>query len=175
MTVRSKLAVLLLPALMLVAAAPVAVADIQFPKPDRSNADARTLAEFTTFYEQIEEALQAEDVNKIMSFYAEDYLHHGITKKQLKFMCLEVFGSFDDLYSVHIFSKITVHGEDAILVCTGALLGIDKEGKDYQAVDRWVNQNHWLTRIDGQWRMIGGATHQKPQLRGSRLDLHPFF
>jgi ketosteroid isomerase-like protein len=148
-------------------------ADIQMPKPERTNADARTEAEFAAFYEQFEEALQGEDIDTIMSFYAGDYLHHGITKRQLRFMWLEILGSFDDLYSVHIFSKITVHGDDAILVCTGALLGIDKKGADYQAVDRWVNQNHWLTRIDGKWRMIGGAT--KPQSLGSKLELHPFF
>ena len=155
---------------------PSAVAEIQFPKAGKTDADETVLNEFAGFYEQIEAALASEDIDRIMSFYAEDYLHHGITKKQLKFMWLEIFGEFSDLYSVHIFSRIDVHGGDAILVCTGALLGIPLEGGDYQTVDRWVSQNHWLTKVDGQWRMIGGATHESPTARGSRkLELHPMF
>jgi len=155
---------------------PGAVADVQFPRAAKTNADEGTVREFADFYEQIEAALTSEDIDRIMSFYAEDYLHHGITKKQLKFMWLEIFSEFSDLYSVHIFTRVDVHGGDAILVCTGALLGIPPEGGDYQTVDRWVSQNHWLTKVDGQWRMIGGATHESPISRGSRkLELHPLF
>jgi ketosteroid isomerase-like protein len=155
---------------------PKAEAEVQFPKPDRSNADENALKEFQGFYDQVEAALAAEDLDRLMNFYAEDYLHHGITKKQLRFMWLEIFGEFSGLYSVHIFSKIDVHGNDAVLICTGALLGVPPEGGDYQAVDRWVNQNHWLTKIDGEWRMIGGATHQSPARTGSQsLELHPLF
>jgi ketosteroid isomerase-like protein len=151
-------------------------AEIQLPKPERTNAEAATLKEFEAFYAEIEAALAAEDIDRLMSYYAEDYLHHGITKKQLRFMWLEILSEFSELYSVHIFAKIDVHGSDAILVCTGALLGIPPEGGDYQAVDRWVNQNHWLTKVGGRWRMIGGATHEAPGKRGSRtLELHPLF
>ncbi len=151
-------------------------AEIQLPKPEKTNADAATLEEFEVFYAEIEAALMAEDIDRIMTFYADEYLHHGITKKQLRFMWLEIFSQFSELYSVHIFSKIDVHRDDAILSCTGALLGIPPEGGDYQAVDRWVNQNHWLTKIGGQWKMIGGATHEVPTRPGGRtLELHPLF
>jgi ketosteroid isomerase-like protein len=153
-----------------------ALAEIQLPKPEKANADAATLKEFEAFYAAIEAALAAEDLGRLMSFYADDYFHHGITKKQLRFMWLEIFGEFSELYSVHIFAKIDVHGGDAILVCTGALLGIPPEGGDYQAVDRWVNQDHWLTKVEGEWKMIGGATHEAPTRPGSRtLELHPLF
>ena len=118
----------------------------------------------------------AEDIDRLMSYYADDYLHRGITKKQLRFMWLEILSEFSELYSVHIFAKIDVHGGDAILACTGALLGIPLEGGDYQAVDRWVNQNHWLTKVGDQWKIIGGATHEVPSRPGSRtLELHPLF
>lgn len=164
--------------LLAVATGPVstAVAEIQLSRPDRTNADAMTLAEFEAFYDEIEKALAAEDIDQVMSFYAEDYLHYGITKKQLKFMWLEIFGEYSDLYSVHIFSRIDAHGDDSILVCTGALLGIPEEGGDYEAVDRWVSQNHWLTKVDGEWKMIGGATHERSATKGSgRLEIHPLF
>jgi ketosteroid isomerase-like protein len=152
-----------------------ATAETQFPKPSKNNADAKTMEEFRQFYEEIEKALKAENVTKIMSFYADDYLHHGITKKQLKFMWLEVFGNFDELYSVHVFTKITVYGNDAILVCTGGLFGVVSKGEDYTTVDQWVTENHWLTKVDGKWKMIGGATRPSPRQRGGRMELHPFF
>lgn len=155
---------------------PAARAEIQLPKSDRTNADEQAIEELEAFYAAIEEALGAEDIDRIMSYYADDYLHHGITKKQLRFMWLEIFSNFSDLYSVHIFSKIDVFGGDAILVCTGALLGIPSQGKDYEAVDRWVNLPHWLTKIDGEWRIIGGASQQAPARPGSGiLELHPLF
>lgn len=160
----------------LVLHAPGARAEMQLPKPDKTNADQATTQEFEAFYTNVEQALAEEDIDRIMNFYADEYLHHGITKRQLRFMWLEIFSEYSDLYSVHIFSKIDVHGNDAILVCTGALLGIPPEGGDYQAVDRWVNQNHWLSKINGEWRMIGGATHRSPSRSGSgALELHPLF
>ena len=132
-----------------------------------TNADERTIEEFRQFYEEIEKALKSENVDRMMEFYSDDYLHHGITKKQLKFMWLEVFTNFDDLYSVHVFTKITVAGDDAILVCTGGLFGVAGKGQDYTTVDQWVAQPHWLTRDDGKWRMVGGATHGSPRRRAA--------
>lgn len=176
MTLRTLAAALLAFVILVPVDNPEVRAEIQLPKASKTNADERTLAEFSTFYERIENALRTEDIDTLMSFYAEDYLHHGITKKQLRFMWLEIFSNFSDLYSVHVFSKITVHGGDAILVCTGALLGIGPGEEDYQAVDRWVNQDHWLTRVDDEWKMIGGATHQAPALGSTRqLEIHPLF
>lgn len=87
------LALVILPAIHV----PAAQAAIQFPKAAKTNAGEKTLAEFSAFYDEIEKALKEKDVGKIMPFYADDYLHHGITKKQLKFMWLEVFSAFSDL------------------------------------------------------------------------------
>lgn len=152
-----------------------AEARIQFPPAAHVSVDAKTIAEFSTFYDQIENALANEDVGRIMDFYSEDYLHQGITKRQLKFMWLEVLGDFKDLYSVHVFTKVTVVGNDAILDCTGGLFGIPNEGGDYTTIDQWVTLPHWLTKVDGQWKIVGGATHKSPRKGGGKLGLHPFF
>lgn len=150
-------------------------AETQFPKPSMINADAKMLEEFRLFYEDIEAALKKKDINEIMSFYGDDYLHHGITKKQLRFMWLEIFTNFEELYSVHVFTKISVQGNYAILVCTGGIFGIANKGEDYRTIDHWVAQNHWLTKVGGKWKMVGGATHHAPRRRGGKLELHPFF
>ncbi len=175
MNLKTVATALLALAILVPGAAPGARAEIQLPKPGQTNADEKTLHEFEVFYEHIEEALKSKNVTKMMSFYADDYLYHGITKRQLKFMWLEIFSDYADLYSVHVFTKIEVHGSDAILICTGARFGIAGDEKDYQTVDRWVTHPHWLTKVDGAWKMIGGATHESPSGRGSRLELHPLF
>lgn len=160
---------------LLAAEFPSAIAEIQLPKPSKTNADPVTMDEFAAFYANVEEALTTKDLDRLMSFYAKDYFHYGITKKQLRFMWLEIFANYEELYSVHVFSKIDVNGDDAILVCTGALLGMPEPDADYEAVDRWVNHNHWLTRIDGKWKMIGGATHHSTAGKGGPLEIHPLF
>ena len=109
-----------------------------------------------------------------MSFYAEDYLHRGITKRQLRFMWLEIFNAYDGLYSIHSFDRILVGGGDAIMGCTGALLGVKNPGDPYIAVDRWVDTNHWIAKIDGEWKMVGGASHKGTAFKKTE-DTHPLF
>ncbi len=149
--------------------------EIQIPEEDQIVANYQTMEEFRAFYDEVEAALKAEDVDRIMALYADDYLHQGITKRQLRFMWLEIFNAYDDLYSIHAFSNIHVTGGDAILNCTGALMGIEKKGKDFLAVDRWIQLNHWLTRVDGKWKMVGGASHTGATLKESKDDSHPLF
>ncbi|MBL6931808.1 MAG: hypothetical protein ISR45_02580 [Rhodospirillales bacterium] len=150
-------------------------AEIQLPEEEKIVANYQTMQEFRAFYDEVEAALKAEDIDRIMALYADDYLHQGITKRQLRFMWLEIFNAYDDLYSIHAFSNIHVTGADAILNCTGALMGIEKKGRDFLAVDRWIMLNHWLTRIDGKWKMVGGASHTGATLKESKDDSHPLF
>jgi hypothetical protein len=151
-----------------------ALAEIQIPDSATITTDDATLKELEVFYDEIEKALADEDINKLMSFYAEDYLHRGITKVQLRFMWLEIFNTYQELYSIHAFSRIHVNGPDAILGCSGALLGVKKAGEDYAAVDRWVDTNHWVTKVNGEWKMVGGASHKGSTFKKSD-DTHPLF
>ena len=123
----------------------------------------------------METALKDEDIDKIMSFYSKDYLHRGINKNQLRFMWLEIFNTYKDLYSIHAFTRIDVNNNDAILNCTGALMGISKNEKDYEAIDRWIMQNHWISRIGNEWKIVGGATHSGATFKQSTQDAHPLF
>ena len=148
---------------------------LHLPPLEKMKVDKKILKELKVFYDQIEVALHAEDIKTLMAFYADDYLHHGITSRQLRFMWLEIFNNFDKLYSAHIFTKIDLSEKDFIITCTGGLFGIPQGSKtgDYVTVDSWSNVNHWLTRIDDEWKMVGGGTHSQPGALG--LKLHPLF
>jgi ketosteroid isomerase-like protein len=148
---------------------------VHFPQPEKINADKKTVEELKEFYIKLEKALAQEDMDTLMTFYADDYQHHGITKRQLRFMWLEILNNYDHLYSAHIFTKIDLFGKDAVVVCTGGLFGIPKGSKsgDYEAIDSWVNVNHWLNKMNGKWMMVGGGTHSTRGALG--LELHPLF
>ena len=150
---------------------------VNLPHDKRVHADKKAVEELVKFYDDIDKAMAKEDVKALMEFYSDEYNHHGITKRQLKFMWLELFTNYNNLYSSHIFIEVSVTGSDAILVCTGALLGEPKgETEEVATVDKWVNQTHWLSKIKGKWKIVGGATHKTQGGRvRSNMELHPLF
>ena len=57
-----------------------AKAEYQLPSQEDIVANAEALQSLEKFYDDMEAALKAEDIDAIMSFYAKDYLHRGITR-----------------------------------------------------------------------------------------------
>lgn len=132
--------------------APEASGEYRMPKPDRMNVDQLTTRELEDFYTKIKGVSGAEELDRIMHSRADECLYHAIDKRQLRSMWLEIFSDFSDRHTAHMFSEIEVYGDDAILTCTVALLGIPVEGAGYEANDRWLSQNHWLsgTMVSGR-------------------------
>ena len=154
-----------------------AKARIILPAPDMVRADEKAVHELEAVYDGLEDALSKKDINGIMSHYADDYNHQSATRAQLKFLWESEFDKFDKLYSVHAFTEINVVDNEAAIVCTGTLFGLPKGGKEFVVVDTWTEQPHYLTKKDGSWKIVGGATHWKkePVKGGYRLEFHPFF
>ncbi|MBI5888065.1 MAG: hypothetical protein HZB82_05050 [Deltaproteobacteria bacterium] len=157
---------------------------VQFPPSDAIEASKESVKELETFYAKVEEALIKKDVNALMAFYANDYFHNGMTKDIIKALWTNIFKNFDNLNSIHVFSSVLVQENEAVVACTGTLLGIPKDSKDkqYVAVDRWINQSHWLSKRGGSWQIVGGATHwlTETKVRTGRpveyqLEFHPLF
>lgn len=159
-------------------------AHVQLPPSDAVAATKEEVKELDDFYRRIEEAVVKKDINAVMGFYADDYFHQGITKQQVKGLWTNLFEKFDKLNSAHIFSSINVQGKEAVLSCTGTLFGIPKGSKEgrYMTIDKWVEQNHYLTKKGGAWQIVGGATHwfSGPMERPGgvveyQLEFHPLF
>ena len=106
---------------------------VNWPPLDKLKADKKTVKELTTFYKEMEAALHNEDIESLMSFYTDDYLHHGITKRELRFMWLEILNNYDDLYSSHILTKVDQSGAGGdIIAFTRMLKKLDfREAIDY--------------------------------------------
>lgn len=154
-----------------------AKARLIMPQSSMVHADDKAIQEIVALYDGLEDALSKKDIDKIMTFYADDYSHNSASKAQVKYLWNTEFGKFEKLYSVHAFTDINVVGDDAAIVCTGTLFGLPKGAKDFVVVDAWTAQPHYLTKKDGMWRIVGGTTHWKsePMKDGYRLEFHPFF
>ena len=148
---------------------------VNLPPLEKMQVNKKALNELMDFYEQIEVALHAEDIETLMTFYAEDYLHHGITRRQLRFMWLEIFNNFDKLYSAHIFTKVDLSGKDFIMTCTGGLFGIPHGSTtgEFETIGSWSKVNHWLSKMRGEWKIVGGGSFIKTIALGE--ELHPLF
>lgn len=156
---------------------------VEFPPEDGVLASKKEVKELKTFYSMIESALSREDLEAMMVFYSDDYFHRGITKGQVRLMWKNIFEKFSNLRSIHVFSEMTVQDSEALVVCTGTLLGVPKgEEAKHVAVDRWINQNHFLSKSGGKWRIVGGASHWLSEMKmlpgGAleyQLEFHPLF
>jgi ketosteroid isomerase-like protein len=151
---------------------------IQFPEPDMMQTDKKTANEIAEFYDEIEDALSKKELDKLMTYYADDYNHNGVDKQHLRNLWANMFTKFDKLYSTHIFSKVEVKDTEAHLKCTGVLMGWPKGGNDYEIVDNWTVSPHYMSKKSGSWKIVGGATrwHEEEKETGEyRLEFHPFF
>ncbi len=161
-----------------------AMPHVQFPSSDAIVGNKDALKDLEAFYGKLEDALAKKDLGALMTFYADDYFHNGMTKETIKSLWSNIFKNFNGLNSIHVFSSIEIQGSEAVITCTGTLLGVPKDSKDNQnvAVDRWINQNHWLSKKGGSWQIVGGATHWVSETKarpGKRIEyqveFHPLF
>ncbi len=159
---------------------------IQLPYSEQIDADKKSVRELETFYDGIEDALNRKDLDKLMSYYSDDYSHNYVSKDQLRSLWADIFDRFDHLNSTHIFNAIHVWNKEAAVTCTGVLMGLPKGGDNHEIVDNWTASNHYLTKKSGSWQIMGGASRwhtawhadQKdaPTERTTyRIEFHPFF
>lgn len=163
---------------------PDAYAHVQLAPQDAMKASRQDIDDIVAFYGKIEDALAKKDLNTIMTFYTDDYFHQGITKSQIRGLWENLFSNFDSLNSTHVFNGVEIKESEAIITCTGTLLGIPKTAKDkkYVTVDKWVNMDHYLSKKGGSWRIVGGASHWliEPMVKHGReikyqVEFHPLF
>ncbi len=156
---------------------------IQLPPSGQIDADKKSVRELEAFYDGIEEALDRKDLDKLMSYYADDYSHNYVSKDQLRNLWSDLFNRFDHLYSTHIFNTVNVWKGEAAVTCTGVLMGQPKDGDTHEIVDNWTASNHYLTKKSGSWQIMGGAsrwhTVQKADTAGEKttyhIEFHPFY
>ena len=156
---------------------------IQLPPSEQINADKKSVKELEAFYDGIEDALDRRDLDKLMTYYADDYSHNYVSKDQLRNLWSDIFKRFDQLYSTHIFNAVNVWNGEASVKCTGVLMGQPNDSDTHEIVDNWTATNHYLTKRSGTWQIMGGAsrwhTVQETSTTGEKtayhIEFHPFY
>jgi hypothetical protein len=147
------------------------------------------IEEINSFFDSLERAIIREDLDRVMTFYSEEYFHRGITKTQVRRLWADIFRKYDNLKSVHVFSNIKYVDDEegfdeGLVVCTGTLLGVPAGSKDKRhiTIDSWTQQNHYLYREKGSWKITGGSSHRMMEdksLIGKTTDrplgFHPLY
>lgn len=130
-------------------------------------------------FERAEAALQKEDVDALMQFYAPTYDYHGLKAKDVRRVWGEVFEHYKALESLHLFSDIKVsqvnHELRAEVTCTGGLYGTDKRTGNRITLDSWFREVHYLVKEGDVWRFLGNAGEVPAAAPFASAPHHPLF
>ena len=126
----------------------------------------KLVSEISDFYKETDAALEAKDIDRLMSLYSDSYQDGPNDKKMIKQIWSRIFTRFDKLYTRHNmrFSDISKDGGTVVIRCSGVLMGATKDDSNFsRALDHWLNNDHVLVKEDGKWRLKG--TVGKKELR----------
>lgn len=135
--------------------------------------------ELLAAFDRAESALQNEQLDVLLQFYAKGYNYHGMKRSELPRVWGEVFAHYEDLSSTHIFSEVKFIKTGSLLraeiTCTGGLYGSETKGGPKLTLDSWVREVHYLVREKGAWRFLGNAGRAPESAPASSTPHHPMF
>jgi hypothetical protein len=130
-------------------------------------------------FERAEAALQKEDLDALMRFYASTYDYHGLKADDVHRVWGEVFEHYRAVESLHLFSDIKVtqvNNEVRVEVtCTGGLYGTDERTGNRLTLDSWFREVHYLVQEGDAWRFLGNAGEVPAGAPFSSAPHHPLF
>ncbi len=139
----------------------------------------RMVKELLAAFGRAEAALQKEDLNDLMAFYAPAYNYHGLKGNDVRRVWGEVFTHYKAVASLHLFSDIKVRQVDSRLraevTCTGGLYGTEERTGNRITLDSWFREVHYLVKEDGVWRFLGNAGEAPAAAPFSSAPHHPLF
>lgn len=101
------------------------VAKVEVPSHATVAADGVTVKEIIAAFDRAEQAIQARDLDGVMTLYSKRYNYHKLRKSDVRRMWEEILEYHSKLHSTHLFTDIKtaqVEGETrAELKCTGPL------------------------------------------------------
>ena len=141
--------------------------------------DSETLNELLSTFEQAEKAMQARDLDGIMTLYSDDYLYHGLKKADVRRIWKQLFDNYNELESFHRFSVVHMVGTGGKLIaemtCSGVVWGTSKETTLRSPVDSWYEEIHYLRKESGRWRIVGNMGGESIPVLQFGVAPHPMF
>ena len=131
------------------------------------------------FFHQAERAIEAEDIEALMSLYSERYTNlNGEDRQFARGIWLKIFDNFDNLSAKHAMRLLTYQNSDegqvAVAECFGLLSGFPKETDKIVTIDSWDRQRHILIK-EGVWKLFGNAGKGSKRYGEEEFETHPLF
>lgn len=138
-----------------------------------------TVKEILAAFGRAESAVQKEDLEPLLQFYAKGYNYHGLKPEDVRRIWGEVFDHYRDLSSTHLFSEVKLFRSGpqlrAEITCTGGLYGTEAKGSTRITLDSWFREVHYLVHEDGAWRFLGNAGAAPSTAPFTSSPHHPLF
>lgn len=137
------------------------------------------LREILAAFSRAEAAVQKQDMEPLLQFYAKDYNYHGLKPADVRRIWGEVFAHYHNLSSTHLFSEVKVFRSGAQwraeITCTGGLYGTEAQSGAPITLDGWFQEVHYLVHEDGAWRFLGNAGAAPSTAPVTSSPHHPLF
>lgn len=138
-----------------------------------------TMKEMLAAFGRVEHALQKQDIEALMPFYAKAYNYNGLKQADVRRVWSEVFTYFRQISSTHHFTDLRVvqtgSQTRAELTCTGGLYGTEKTSGKRITIDSWFREVHYLVKEDGVWHFLGNAGNAPTDAPAWTAPHHPLF
>nr|MBI3611803.1 hypothetical protein [Nitrospirota bacterium] len=138
-----------------------------------------TVKEVLAAFGRAEDALQKQDLEALMRFYASGYNYNGLKQADVRRVWGEVFDHFRTIASTHHFTEVRVvqagpHPRVEV-TCTGGLYAVEKAGGRRVTIDSWFREVHYLTKEGGTWYFLGNAGNAPTEAPAWSAPHHPLF
>lgn len=138
-----------------------------------------TVQEILAAFGRAEAAVQKQDLDPLLQFYAKGYNYHGLKPADVRRIWGEVFTHYHNLSSTHLFSEVKLFRSGsqlhAEITCTGGLYGTEAWGGTRITLDSWFHEIHYLVHEDGAWRFLGNAGDAPSTAPYTSSPHHPLF
>ncbi|GKS59537.1 hypothetical protein YTPLAS18_30640 [Nitrospira sp.] len=144
-----------------------------------SVADDPTVKEILAAFGRTESAVNAQDLEALMTFYAKAFNYHGLKHADVRRIWTEVFEHYRGVSSTHLFSDIQLIRDEgqlrAEVTCTGGLYGTERRTGKAITLDSWFHEVHYLVKDHGAWRFLGNAGDAPTSAPFASAPHHPLF
>jgi hypothetical protein len=138
-----------------------------------------TVREILAAFSRAEAAVQNQDLDPLLQFYAKGYNYHDLKPADVRRIWGEVFTHYRDVSSTHLFSEVKLFRSGsqlrADITCTGGLYGTEANRRTRVTLDSWFREIHYLVHEDGAWRFLGNAGDAPSTAPFTSSPHHPLF
>ncbi len=129
-----------------------------------------------TFFDEAEQAIEAKDLDKLMTMYSDSYTNGVRKKADIAVAWNRLFGDFNGLAMTHNMhlSMFDLKANLVIMTCSGIMVGVPSGEKESIALDYWLNNDHVLVKESGKWKLVGSIGKEQKRLWFDK-PMHPLF